>query len=352
MAKDYYKLLGAEKNASQDDLKKAFRKLAHQYHPDKTGGDDSKFKEINEAYQVLGDEQKRAKYDQYGSAAFDGSQGGGGGFSGGFDFSGFQNAGGFEDLGEMFGDMFGGGSRRGRQRGGDIQVDVDLSFHDAVFGIEKEVTLTKPFTCERCGGTAAEPGSKMKTCTGCSGKGVKVSATRTMFGTFQTKSTCGDCDGQGEQPEKMCTNCSGSGVKKEKKTFQVSIPSGVDDGATLRIRGAGEAVKGGESGDLFIRLHVKTDARFEREGSTIFSIAKIGFTQAALGATIEVDTVDGLEKLEIPAGTQTGTEFRIRGKGIPNGRSRGDHAVMVELVTPTKLSREQKQMLTELDLKS
>lgn len=353
MAKDFYNLLGVEKSASQEELKKAFRKLAHQYHPDKTGGDDSKFKEINEAYQVLGDPEKRAKYDQFGSAAFENGGMGGNPFggAGGFDFSGFQGAG-FEDLGDMFGDMFGfgGGGRRRTRRGGDIQVDMDLSFRDAVFGVEREVSLNKPSSCERCGGVGAEPGSSMKTCKTCDGKGVRVHATRTILGTIQQKVTCSDCEGRGEIPEKNCTQCHGDGVVRSKKTFQVSIPAGVDNGAILRIRGAGEAVKGGESGDLFIRLHVKSDPRFTREGSVIHTEERIGFTQAALGATLQVETLDGTTSLDIPAGTQSGATFRLRDKGVPQGHKRGDHIVTVTVVTPTRLSREQKKLLEELDL--
>lgn len=354
MSKDYYKLLGIEKNASAEEIKKSFRALAHKYHPDKQGGDEAKFKEINEAYQVLGDEKKRAQYDQFGSAAFDGSAGGGyggGGFNGaGFDFSGFQNAG-FEDLGDIFGGMF-GGSRGGsrERRGGDIQVDVQLSFQDSVFGVEKEISLTKNVACERCGGNGAEPGKGTKKCGTCDGHGVVVGIQRTIIGNMQTKRTCETCHGSGEIPNVSCSMCHGAGIEKKRKTIRVNIPSGVEDGTVLRVRSEGEAVKGGESGDLFVRISVKPDSRFERDGLTIYSEKKIGFTQAALGCVVPIETVDGKVDLNIPAGTQSQTQLRLRGKGVPSRSGRGDHIVIIKVVTPHKLSKEQRKMLETLEL--
>jgi molecular chaperone DnaJ len=349
--KDYYQTLGVGRGASADEVKRAFRTLAHKYHPDKPGGDAEKFKEINAAYQVLGDPEKRKKYDQFGSAAFEGAQGfpGGGAGFGGFDFSG---AAGFEDLGEMFGDMFGfGGGRRSRsRRGQDIQIDLDLTFQESVFGAEKDVMLTKSSACERCGGVGAEPGSKTHTCSTCNGSGVQVSVQRTILGSIQRRTACATCEGSGEVPEKTCTTCHGSGVTKSKKTITVDIPSGVEAGNAVRLRGEGEAVKGGESGDLFIRLHVDPDPRFEREGDAIFSRIKIGFSQAALGDTIDIETIDGKVELSIPPGTQSGAEFRLRGKGVPIRGRRGDHIVTVDVVTPTHLSREQRELLQELGL--
>lgn len=354
MAKDYYNILGVNKSSSQDEIKAAFRKLAHQYHPDKPTGNEAKFKEINEAYQVVGDPEKRKKYDQFGSAAFDGNAGFGGGQGfGGFDFSGFQG-GGFEDLGDMFGEMFGfGGSTRRAQsrRGADIQVDVDLTFRDSVFGADREVTLSKFDACARCGGLGAEPGTKTHDCAECGGRGVKVVTQRTILGTFQTKAACSACGGEGKVPDQRCSTCRGDGVVRGKKTLTVHIPSGVENGNVLRVRGTGEAVKGGQPGDLFVRLHVKNDTRFSREGSTIYSTLRVGFSQAALGASVETETVDGPTTVIIEAGTQTGTEIRVRGKGVQTGGGRGDHVFVVEVVTPTKLSREQKRLLEELDLK-
>lgn len=351
MAKDYYQILGVARNASSDEIKTAFRKLAHQYHPDKPSGNEAKFKEINEAYQVVGDPGKRAKYDQFGSAAFEqGGFGGGGQGFGGFDFSGFQGAG-FEDLGDLFGGMFGGRRGQREQRGADIQVDVDLSFRDSVFGVDRDLTLSKFDPCERCGGIGAEPGTKMNECSDCGGKGVKVVNQRTILGTFQTKAPCPSCEGEGKIPDQRCTTCHGDGVTRGRKTLSVHIPAGVENGNVLRVRSAGEAVRGGKPGDLFVRLHVKNDTRFAREGSTIYSTLRIGFTQAALGASVETETVDGPTTVIVEAGVQNGTEIRVRGKGVQTGDRRGDHVFVVEVATPTKLSREQKKLLEELDLK-
>ena len=366
MAKDYYKILGIEKSASQDEIKKAFRALAHKTHPDKQGGDEAKFKEINEAYQVLSDEKKRTQYDQFGAGAFDGSGGGGyggGGFSagggfggggynqGGFDFSGFQQAD-FGDLGDMFGDFFGGGRshRTQSKKGSDIQVDVQLSFKESVFGVEKEIILTKNNSCERCGGNGAEPAKGTKKCSVCDGHGIVIGIQRTILGNMQTKRACETCDGSGEIPNAVCITCRGSGVEKKRKTITVSIPAGVENGNVLRVRNEGEAIKGGVTGDLFVRVGVKQDSRFEREGSTIFSEKKIGFTQAALGDVVSVETVEGKVDLTIPAGTQSGAQFRLRGKGVQTERGRGDQIVVVNIVTPHKLSKEQKKMLEELKL--
>lgn len=355
MTKDYYGTLGVSKSASQDEIKAAFRKLAHQHHPDKPTGNEAKFKEINEAYQVVGDAEKRKKYDQFGSAAFDGSAGGGQGQGfGGFDFSGFQG-GGFEDLGEMFGDMFGMGGGRGRgrgePRGSDIQVDVDLTFKDSIFGVDKELSLSKFDTCERCAGLGAEPGTKMNKCGECDGKGARITTQRTILGTFQTKVACSACRGEGEVPAERCSSCKGDGVTRAKKTLSVHVPGGVEDGNVLRVRGSGEAARGGKNGDLFVRLHVKGDERFEREGATIYSSLKLGFTQAALGDSIEIETVDGPVKITVEPGTQSGSEIRVRGKGVPTGSGRGDHICIVQVVTPTKVSREQRKLLEELGLK-
>lgn len=354
--KDYYQTLGISKSASAEEIKSAFRKLAHQYHPDKPTGDEAKFKAANEAYQVLGDPEKRKKYDQFGSAAFENGGGGGQGF-GGFDFSGFQSAGGFEDLGEMFGEMFGfGGSRRGgarrTRRGEDIQVDVDLSFKEAVFGVAKEVSVSKHNRCERCGGIGAEPGTQLRTCEDCGGNGVRTITQRTILGNMQSRVACPSCDGLGEVPKSTCTTCRGDGVTRGRKTLTVNIPAGVDDGMVVRVRGEGEAVRTGEPGDLLLRMHVTPDARFERDGATIYSRQEIGFTQAALGDTIEVQTVDGPVDLKVPAGTQSGTEFRLRGKGVPHRGGRGDQIVTVQVVTPRKLSREQKRLLEDLNDRS
>lgn len=353
MSKDYYKVLGVEKNASAEEIKKAFRALAHQHHPDKAGGNEAKFKEINEAYQVLGDQEKRQRYDQFGSAAFDGAQGfPGGGFSGfsqggvNFDF------GDIGDLGEMFGNAFGfgGGRRRGPAKGRDLQIDLILSFEESVFGISKDITFNKTENCARCGGVGAEPGSKMKKCDECKGAGYQVRIQRTILGAIQSKTECSACAGAGETPEKICNECRGSGLQKNKKTLSVDVPAGVEDGNSLRLYGQGEAIKGGQTGDLYVRLHVRDDNRFVRDGFDIRSEAAIGFTMAALGGTVDIETVDGKVELKIPAGTQSHTEFRLHGKGVGNRRGRGDHIVTVRVLTPKNLSRQQKEFLEKLNL--
>lgn len=351
-AKDYYKTLGVEKEASQEEIKKAFRKLAHQHHPDKPGGDEAKFKEANEAYQVLGDEKKRAQYDQFGSSAFDGNGGGGGGF-GGFHAQGFEGV----DFGDIFGDMFGfGGGRGGRGRtrqGSDIQVDLELSFHDAIFGVQREITLTKMQSCAHCDGIGAEPGTKTHECETCHGSGTIVQEQRTMLGPIRTQRVCSECEGEGKVPETVCTTCHGSGLTKQKKTITIRIPSAVNHGDMIRVTGEGEAIKSGRAGDLFLRVFVKSDRRFVRDGYTIRSEVRVGFTQAGLGAELDVPTVDGGDvTIKVPAGTQSGTELRLRGKGVPHGSGRGDQLVTVQVVTPGKLSREQKKLLEELDLKA
>lgn len=339
--KDFYHILGVAKSASQEEIKQAFRKLAHKYHPDKSGGDEAKFKEINEAYQVLGDPKKRAQYDQFGSAAFE---------NGGFGGAG-QGFSGFEDLGDIFGDIFGGGQHERTRRGGDIQIDTEITFKEAVFGTEKTMTLTKPSMCERCGGNGGEPGTGMETCRTCRGSGVEAFLQRTFFGNIQTKRTCGTCQGSGELAKKACTTCRGEGVERKNRSLVVTIPAGVEDGSVLRVRGEGEYVKGGKAGDLLIRLFVKSDIRFTREGADLRSEVKIGFTQAALGATIDAETIDGKVELHIPSGTQSGTQFRLRGKGVQTSRGRGDQIVTVHVVTPKKLDKKQKKLLEELNLR-
>lgn len=352
MSKDYYKVLGVDKSASKDEVKKAFRKLAHEHHPDKKSGNEEKFKEINEAYQVLGDEQKRAQYDQFGDAAFNGGAGGFGG--GGQGFGGFGSGMNFEDLGDIFGDFFGGGAARGgrgQSKGQDIEIAIQLSFEEAVFGTQKEVTITKNSSCERCGGEGGEPGTKMNECKTCKGSGHTVRVQNTLFGAMQSRVLCSTCYGSGTIPEKACTSCKGEGVEYGRKTIRVDIPAGVENGNRMRLRGQGEAIKGGAPGDLYIQLRVSADKRFVREGDTIYSEVKIGFTQAALGDTLEVDTVDGKVKLQVPAGTQAGEKLRLKGKGVPHGRGRGDHIVIVTVQTPKKLSRKEKELLEELNLR-
>ncbi|MFA6130649.1 MAG: molecular chaperone DnaJ [Patescibacteria group bacterium] len=344
MGKDYYKILGIEKGASKEEVKRAFRALAHTHHPDK-GGDEAKFKEINEAYQVLGDEEKRKQYDQFGTTY---DQPGGGGFGNFNDFYSNMN---FEDLGDIFGSMFGGG-RSARARGDDIAVDVRLTFKESIFGVEKELTLTKNQSCDRCGGTGGEPGTKMNTCDTCKGSGMQITAQRTMFGTIQSRTTCRTCGGSGEIPKEKCSTCKGTGLEYKRTTLRVEIPPGVEDGNRMRVRGQGESLgASGAPGDLYVSLHVETDPRFERQGEHLFSIKRIGFSQAALGDEVVVETVDGSVKVKIPAGTQHGDKLRLRQKGVPTGRGRGDHLVIVHVMTPKKLSRSERKILEELNLR-
>lgn len=347
MPKDYYKTLGVEKGASPEELKKAFRVLAHKYHPDK-GGDQEKFKEVNEAYQVLGDPQKRAQYDQFGSAAFEnGGQGEG--------FQGFGGAGGvpFEDLGDLFGSMFGMGGRGGREHGNDIQVDVRLTFRDAAFGVVHDVDLYTNVSCARCAGSGAEPGSDRKTCGTCHGQGEVTTAQRTMFGTMQLRRACSACQGRGNVIEKPCGQCKGNGAVRDNKKISVKIPAGIDDGEMIRLSGEGEAgAHGAPAGDLYVRVRVQPDLRFRRDGGDLHLRQEIGFTTAALGGSIQVATLESTAELKIPAGTQSGSVFRLRGKGLAKPRTGGvgDEYVEVVVKTPDKLSREQKKLLEELGL--
>ena len=352
MAKDYYASLGVSKSASADEIKRAFRKLAHEHHPDKSTGNAEKFKEINEAYQILGDKNKRAKYDQFGSAAF--SAGGGDGF----DFSGFRN-GGFNmnfgdmgDLGEMFGEMFGGGRSRAtrRQKGDDIEMDISLDFKEMVHGAKKEISVRRRAVCEKCEGSGAED-KKTKECGECNGKGSKTENLRTVFGTIRQEVLCDMCSGRGIIPVKECSNCRGEGVEHKTNTFTVQILSGMENGSAIRLKGKGnEAPRGGVAGDLYLRIYILQDKRFDRDGRDIRSRINIGFTQAALGGEVEVETVDGRVTVSVSEGIQSGTELRLRGRGIATDYGRGDHLLTIIVKTPTKLSRAQKKGLEDLGL--
>lgn len=350
MSKDYYKILGIDKNASKDELKKAFRTLAHKYHPDKEGGDEAKFKEINEAYQVLSDDTKRSQYDRFGQT-FD--QAGAGGF-GGFGQGGFQANINMEDLSEMFGDMFnfGGGRGQTRQhRGKDIRMNMHISFHEAAFGTERDVELYKPVSCETCSGAGVAPGAKMKTCGDCSGQGRKRTTQRTILGNFATMTTCHACEGAGNVPEEKCKDCSGSGVKKAEANMRVKIPAGINEGETLRIRSQGEAgMKGAPAGDLYVRVTIKKDDRFERDAFNVYSTLGVSFSDAALGAVKSIETLDGEIDIKVPSGVQSGEEIRLKGRGITRlgSTSRGDHYVRVQVETPSKISRKAKRLLNDL----
>ncbi|MDF1496939.1 MAG: molecular chaperone DnaJ [Patescibacteria group bacterium] len=358
MSKDYYKILGVEKSASEDEIKKAFRRKAHEHHPDKKNGNEQAFKDVNEAYGILGDKANRAKYDQFGSAAFDPSSaqgfGGQGGF-GGFDFNnaGFNvNVEDFGDLGDILGGMFGFGGGRGRQkRGRDLELEVDLEFKEAVFGAQKEVNIYTNNECETCKGTGAEPGSKISQCETCKGAGKVQQQQRTMLGTFNTVVVCPACHGKGEKAEKDCGTCSGSGIQKKERKLSINIPAGMSHGEALKLSGQGDFPGvGGKAGDLYIRVKVKRDPVFVREDHNILSTIKVPFTIMSLGGKVDVETVDGPVVLKIPSGTEAKSTFKLRGKGVPymSGYGRGDHMVTVMPDVPQKLTREQKKLLEEL----
>lgn len=359
MAKrDYYEILGVGKSASADEIKKAFRRLAVKHHPDKEGGDEAKFKEINEAYEVLKDQSKRQRYDQFGHAGVGGTGGGGGNpFEG---FSGFGGAQGqninfdFGDLGlgDIFGSFFGGGRAGGSRqatRGRDVETSVEITFEQAVFGTDADLKLELADTCEHCKGTTVEPGHDLKTCDTCGGSGQVTNVMRTVFGNIQQAAPCATCRGSGKIPEKICSVCHGKGTQRRKQTIGLKIPAGIDDGATIRLREHGEAIANGPKGDLYVNLRVKPHKHFTREGDLILSEETVDMVDAALGTTIEVATVDGPIKMKIPAGTQSGTDFKLSGHGVPHLRreSRGAHIVTIVVQTPTKLSKRQEALLKE-----
>ena len=339
---EFYDRLGVSKDASQDEIKKAYRKMSKKYHPDinKEPGAEEKYKEVQEAYETLGDEQKRAAYDQYGAA---GANGGFGGGSGGFDgFNGGAGFGGFEDI---FSSFFGGGGAtrnpNAPRQGDDLQYRVDLTFEEAVFGVEKEVSYNREATCETCSGTGAKPGTSPVTCSRCHGQGVINVDTQTPLGMMRRQVTCDVCHGTGKEIKDPCPTCHGSGHEKKSHKVSVKIPAGVETGQQIRLQGQGEAgFNGGPYGDLFVIIKVLPSKEFERDGSTIYYSMNISFVQAALGDTVEVPTVHGKVELTIPAGTQTGKTFRLRGKGAPKlrGGGQGDQHVTVNIVTPTKLN--------------
>ena len=346
--RDYYEVLGLSKGASKDEIKKAYRKLARQYHPDVNNepGADEKFKEISEAYEVLSDDEKKAHYDQFGHV--DPNQGFGGGFTS--DFGGF---GGFEDI---FSSFFGGGTRRtdpnGPRKGSDLEYTMTINFEEAAFGGEKEVQVTKEENCENCHGSGAKPGTSQETCSTCKGSGQVTIEQSTPFGRIVNRRTCTTCKGSGKMIKEKCTVCRGRGRIDKKTTLKIKIPAGVDNGQQIRLAGKGEAgMNGGPAGDLYVAFRVKPHEIFVREDDDVYLDMPITFVQAALGSEIEVPTLEGKVMLKIPAGTQTGTKFRLRGKGIQNvhGRGKGDQHVIVKVVVPKKLSSKQKELLREFN---
>ncbi|OGH84533.1 MAG: molecular chaperone DnaJ [Candidatus Magasanikbacteria bacterium RIFOXYA2_FULL_44_8] len=363
MSKDYYKILGVEKNATADEVKKAFKKLAMQHHPDRPGGDEKKFKEINEAFQVLGDADKRAKFDQFGSdfeqqGGWNGAGGSwedimnafrqqGGGQGANFDFGG--------GFGDIFGDLFGGGGQsrtsRRQSRGRDIQVDVEIDFKEAAFGVEKDLNLRKQSACDVCRGTGAEPGSKMEKCGTCHGQGQVVQQQRTFMGMMQTVAACPTCQGRGEHPSKKCKHCGGDGILAKSQEVKVKIPAGIDDGQSIRLSGYGEAAPhGAGAGDLYVQVHVRQNKIFHREGFDVYAESEINFVQAVLGDKLDIDTIDGKLKIVIPEGAESGALIRLKGHGIAhiNSNTRGDHYVKVKIRVPRKFSRDVRKKLEDL----
>ena len=365
MAENYYDLLGVAKGASDEEIKRAYRKAAHKHHPDKSGGDEEKFKKVNEAYQTLSDKSKRAQYDQFGqtfNGAGGGAPGGGQGF-GGFDFSGFDfgqagGSGNFDgvDFEDIFSNIFGGSSSGGsrssqRGRGQDIQVDVEITFAEMVSGVEKKIRLYKNAQCDRCQGSGGEPGSNIRTCPTCKGAGQVQKIVRSFLGSFSQVSVCPECAGQGKIQEKKCSKCGGDGRVKKEEDIDVRVPAGIENGQTISLRGAGEAgAHGATAGDLYILVRVANHKKFTRSGLDILSSEEIGFSMAALGGEIEIETIEGNLILKIPSGTQSGETFRIKNKGVPDlhGRGRGNHLVKIIVRVPKGLSREQKRLLEEL----
>lgn len=359
---DYYEVLGVPKTASQDEIKKAFHKLAHKYHPDK-GGDEKKFKEINEAYQVLSDKQKRQQYDQFGRVFENGQPGSDSGFnwawgnpSAGSEFE-FD----FGDIGDVFEEFFSGGfggsrktAKKDNRKGKDIQVDIEINLERVLKDSVEKINLTKNIVCQRCQGNGAEPGTKIKECFSCRGTGQVQQVKKTFLGSYTTLATCPECKGEGTIPEKPCNVCKGEGRIKGNETIEVVIPAGIDTNQVIKADGKGEAGKrGGKPGNLFLRIFVKSYPIFERRGDDLFSESEINFSQAALGDEIEIKTLDGANiLLQVPQGTEPGKVFKISGKGIPHfgayGNGRGNMYVELKVKTPKKLSRKQKELLEKL----
>ena len=355
--RDYYEVLGVDKNADDAALKKAYRALAKKYHPDMNPGDkeaEKKFKEASEAYAVLSDPEKRRQYDQFGHAAFDGGAGGAGGF-GGFDFNGAD----FGDIfGDIFGDLFGGrkgsaGARSGPMKGANLRTSVRITFEEAVFGTEKEIELTVKEECKTCHGTGAKPGTSPETCPKCGGKGQVVFTQQSFFGTVRNVQACPDCGGTGKIIKEKCTDCHGSGFVPMKKRFAVTIPAGIDNGQCKRLAGQGEpGINGGPRGDVLVEVIVGQHPIFQRQDTNIYSTVPVSFAVAALGGEVVIDTVDGKVIYDVKAGTQTDTRVRLKGKGVPSLRNkdlRGDHYVTLVVQTPEHLSAEAKELLRKFD---
>ncbi len=357
MTKDYYSVLGVDRKATQDDIKRPFRKLAHKYHPDKGGTDEARFKEITEAYAILSDDKKRREYDTYGQAFAGGSAGaphGGQGF-GGFDFSQFQQGFGQEgmefDFGDIFGDMF-GASRSARTqspRGRDISIDLEIPFKDAVFGTKRSVLIAKVSTCDLCNGTGAKPGTELETCAACAGRGRIHETRNSILGQFSSVRVCTVCLGSGKIPKEKCSQCKGHGVHRKEEEIKVAIPPGIDNGEMIRLPQQGEAVKAGIAGDLYVKIHVKPHPVFRREGQNLNMDLRVKLTDALLGTTVSIETLEGkMLEVKIPPMKRAEELLRVRGKGIPEGAGRGDLIIRLETILPQKFSGKAKKAIEDL----
>ncbi len=354
MAKDYYNVLGVDKKASKDDIKKAFRKLAHKYHPDKGGTDESKFKEITEAYSILSDDKKRREYDTYGQAFAGGGpsrggQAGGQGF-GGFDFSGFQQGAEF-DFGDIFGDIFGGG--RGQQartpRGRDISIDLEIPFKDAVFGTTRTVLIAKVSTCAHCRGSGAKPGTELETCVTCNGSGRIHETRNSVLGQFSSVRACTVCEGSGKIPKEKCPECKGHGVKRKEEEIKIHVPAGIDNGEMIRMPQQGEAIKTGVAGDLYVKIHVKPHPTFRRDGANLVMDLPVKLTDSLLGTVVSIETLEGKTlEVKIPPMKRAEELLRVAGKGIPAEGGRGDLIIRLEVALPHKLSGKARKALEDL----
>jgi len=346
MAKDYYNILGVDKKASSGDIKKAFRKLAQKYHPDKTSGDESRFKEVNEAYQVLSNDKARAEYDAYGQTF------GGAGGAGGFGFSGFQKGAAGMDFGDIFSEFFGGGRRGGARtkRGSDISIDVQLTFAESIFGVDRKVMLTKHVTCEACHGDGAEPGTNTITCETCGGSGAIHESRQTILGNISTQRECSDCHGKGKKPETKCKACKGESVVRKTEEINIGIPAGIRDGEMIRMTALGEAISGGTPGDLYVKIHVEKHKVFERQGMDLTMDLPVKLSDALLGTDISVETLDGSISINIPSGISHGEILRVKDRGVvmDNAGNRGNLLVRIVVKIPNKLSRKAKKLVEEL----
>jgi molecular chaperone DnaJ len=352
--KDYYQTLGLEKGSTKEEVKKAFRKLAAQYHPDKKTGDEAKYKEITEAYAVLGDDKKKAEYDTYGHA-FNGGGGGGapGAGFGGFNWADFAGQGGgqnFEfdisDIFENFG--FGGGGRAKQARGRDVSIEINLNFTEAVFGVSRKILVTKNSLCESCQGSGAKAGTDLMNCTTCSGNG-KVRETRqSIMGSFTTVRECTVCLGRGKVPKERCPQCAGAGIRRAQEEIEVRVPAGIENGEVIRMTGRGEAMPGGQPGDLYVKIHVEAHRTIKRDGTTLLSALPIKLTDAILGNLYQVETLDGTIEVKIPAGIAHGELLRVKDKGVPTERGRGDFLIRVSIEIPKKLSKKAQKLIEEL----